>query len=77
MDSDKDGLSDDEEAQLGTNPLEVDSDKDGLSDRAEVKAWKTDPLNPDTDGDGVNDGDEVKNKTNPKGEGSLLETIQK
>ncbi|PKL72143.1 hypothetical protein CVV26_02865 [Candidatus Kuenenbacteria bacterium HGW-Kuenenbacteria-1] len=77
IDSDADGLSDDEEAQLGTDALEVDSDKDGLSDRAEVKVWKTDPLKPDTDADGIKDGDELKKKTNPKGEGSLLETIQK
>ena len=44
---------------------------------SEVKVWKTDPLNADTDGDKINDGDEVRKKLNPKGEGSLLETIQK
>ncbi|MFH1838532.1 MAG: thrombospondin type 3 repeat-containing protein [Candidatus Kuenenbacteria bacterium] len=76
IDSDKDGLSNKEEAQLGTNPLKVDSDNDGLSDRAEVKAWKTNPLNSDTDKDKINDGDEIRKKLNPKGEGSLLDTIK-
>jgi len=77
IDTDGDGLSDEEELQLGTDPLNADTDGDGLSDRAEVKVWKTDPLNADTDGDKINDGDEVRKKLNPKGEGSLLETIQK
>lgn len=65
-DSDGDGLSDDEESRLGTDPFNKDSDKDGLSDYAEVKTYLTDPLNPDTDFDGLLDGEEVhKWKTNP------------
>lgn len=65
-DSDGDGLTDAEEAKLGTNPRLKDTDGDGLTDGEEVKQYKTDPLNPDTDFDGLNDGEEVKKfRTNP------------
>lgn len=74
MDSDKDGLSDQEENKLGTNTMAPDSDNDQLSDREEVKVYLTDPLNPDSDGDGYLDGAEVSNGYNPKGAGTLLET---
>lgn len=43
IDSDGDGLSDDMEARLGTNPQAADSDNDGRSDRDELKN-KTNPL---------------------------------
>lgn len=69
LDSDHDGLTDEEELRYGTNPNRVDTDGDGLYDRDEVKVFKTDPLNPDTDGDGFLDGEEVKNRYNPKGPG--------
>ncbi len=58
-DSDADGLTDDEEMQLGTDPHHVDTDKDGLGDYDEVKVHKTNPLNPDTDFDALKDGPEV------------------
>ncbi|MFA6304276.1 MAG: hypothetical protein WCV73_01845 [Patescibacteria group bacterium] len=74
LDSDKDGLDDEEEATLSTNPNEPDSDGDGLFDREEVKVYLTDPLNPDSDGDGYLDGAEVKGGYNPKGAGKLLDT---
>lgn len=65
-DSDGDGLMDDEEAKLGTDPFNKDTDGDGLSDGDEVKVYKTNPLNPDSDFDGLNDGQEVLTyKTNP------------
>jgi len=65
-DSDGDGLMDDEEAKLGTDPFNKDTDGDGLTDGDEVKVYKTNPLNPDTDFDGLKDGPEVFNyKTNP------------
>ena len=66
-DSDGDGLTDDEEAEIGTDPYDPDTDDDGLTDGEEVKKYKTDPLNSDTDWDGLTDGyDEVrKYKTNP------------
>jgi hypothetical protein len=72
-DSDGDGLPDDEEARLGTDPQVVDSDADGLSDREEVFVYGTDPLNPDTDGDTYKDGGEVQNGYDPKGPGRLLQ----
>lgn len=65
-DSDGDGLTDDEEAKLGTDPFNKDTDGDGLTDGDEVKVYKTNPLNPDTDFDGLKDGQEVlTHKTNP------------
>ena len=62
-DSDADGLTDDEEKALGTNPFDPDTDHDGLSDFDEVRKYHTDPLNPDTDFDGLKDGAEVYNYT--------------
>lgn len=73
VDSDRDGLSDEEELSLGTSPRSADTDADGLSDRDEAKQWGTNPLNPDTDGDGYKDGDEVNNGYDPKGSGKLFE----
>jgi len=65
-DSDGDGMSDEQERQLGTDPNSRDSDGDGLSDGDEINKYKTDPLNPDTDGDGINDYDEIfKYNTDP------------
>jgi len=59
QDTDGDGLTDDEERQIGTNPSYADTDHDGLNDYEEVKVKKTDPLSPDTDGDGVQDGNDL------------------
>lgn len=70
-DSDGDGLTDADEAQRGTNPLNIDSDGDGLTDYEEVMIYGTDPLKADTDGDGYSDGEEVANGYNPKGDGLL------
>ena len=44
-DDDGDGLSDDAEALLGTDPLDPDSDGDGVSDYEEILLG-TDPLDP-------------------------------
>jgi hypothetical protein len=65
LDTDKDGLTDAEEAELGTDPNKADSDDDKLNDYDEVKTHKTDPLNPDTDDDGDSDGEEVEQGWNP------------
>lgn len=72
-DTDADGLSDAQEATLGTDSTKIDSDGDGLSDREEVQTYQTDPLDTDTDDDSFSDGDEVKNLYNPKGPGRLGE----
>jgi hypothetical protein len=47
-DDDGDGLSDEEEGALGTNPRNADTDGDGLDDKAEVERG-SDPLVPDAD----------------------------
>jgi hypothetical protein len=64
LDSDGDGLSDIEEADLGTDPNNPDSDGDGLNDHEEVELG-TDPRDSDTDDDGLNDGDEITHGTDP------------
>lgn len=63
-DDDGDGLTNGQEATLGTDPEKADTDGDGLTDGAEVTTYHTNPLKADTDGDGVNDGDEVSGATN-------------
>lgn len=65
VDTDADGLTDDEEIVLGTDPLLADTDSDGLSDGDEVNTYSTDPLNPDTDAGGIFDGQEVIDGTDP------------
>ena len=45
LDTDGDGLTDVQEASLGTDPADADTDGDGISDGAEVTDG-TDPLNP-------------------------------
>lgn len=45
-DADGDGLPDEEEARLGTDPSHHDTDRDGISDREEVYITKTDPKTP-------------------------------
>ncbi len=65
-DSDGDGLSDTQEAVLGTNPNNPDTDGDGLSDGDEVLIYSTNPRNPDTDADGLTDYEEIMvHGTNP------------
>ncbi len=59
IDSDNEGLTNVEELQLGTDPLNADTDGDGLSDYEEVQTWHTSPLLADTDGDGLGDYVEV------------------
>lgn len=73
VDSDSDGLTDEEERDLGTSLTNNDSDSDGLFDREEAEVYKTDPLKKDTDGDGNDDGEEVANGYNPNGPGKLLD----
>lgn len=68
VDSDGDGLTDEEEILIGTDPNDKDTDDDGLDDGVEVaggdpktydEGTDTDPLDGDTDDDGLTDGDEV------------------
>jgi hypothetical protein len=64
IDTDGDGICDEDEVTNGTDPNNPDSDGDGINDGDEI-GLGTDPTNPDTDGDGVNDGDEVTLGTDP------------
>ncbi len=68
-DSDGDGLTDDIEHKLGTDPYDPDTDDDGLLDGIEdnnhngvIDPNETNPLNPDTDDDRLKDGEEDANK---------------
>jgi prepilin-type N-terminal cleavage/methylation domain-containing protein len=66
VDSDSDGISDDNEETLGTDPRDSDSDDDGRSDGAEVNGPPiTNPLDADTDDDGLDDGAEMTEGTDP------------
>ena len=65
-DPDMDGLINNEEIQIGTDPFNPDTDGDGLGDGEEVKTYRTNPLAPDTDSDGLGDGEEVhQRRTDP------------
>ena len=64
-DTDGDGLDDDQEAELGTDPTLADSDADGLDDGTEVDDLGTDPTLADSDADGYADGDEVAMGSDP------------
>ena len=59
IDLDGDGLSDDEEAGLGTDHNNPDTDGDTLSDGEEVETHGTDPLDIDTDDDELPDAGEI------------------
>jgi hypothetical protein len=64
-DPDGDGLYNDQEIELGTDPQNPDTDNDGLNDGKEVDLG-TSPVDFDTDGDGLGDGKEIELKTDPK-----------
>ena len=64
-DPDRDGLTNLQEYQLGTDPNKADTDGDGLSDGDEVNKYHTHPLLADTDGDCIPDGVEIQNGTDP------------
>jgi len=64
-DGDGDGLTDEEEYNLGTDDSDPDTDGDGLSDGDEVNLHGTDPLLTDTDGDGVSDSMELSFGSDP------------
>ncbi|MBN1611417.1 MAG: DUF11 domain-containing protein, partial [Polyangiaceae bacterium] len=66
VDSDDDGLSNNEEDELGTDPNDADSDDDGVPDGDEVHPGddtdgdgKINALDPDSDNDGLFDGTEL------------------
>ncbi|WP_349409907.1 hypothetical protein [Pseudalkalibacillus sp. SCS-8] len=58
-DYDGDGLTNQQEDDLGLNILEEDTDYDQIIDGIEVDRYGTDPAIADTDGDHLDDGDEI------------------
>jgi hypothetical protein len=64
-DADRDGLTNLQEFQQGTDMRRADSDGDGLSDGDEFNLHHTNPLVADTDGDGLSDGLEIQTASNP------------
>ena len=80
LDSDNDGVPDDQEVIDGTDPNDPDSDDDGLDDGDEDNLG-TDPNDSDSDDDGLLDGDEVELGTDPNvpdnacGEASSMSTL--
>ncbi len=73
VDTDKDGLTDEEEETLGTSPRSSDTDRDELYDYEEVNVYHTNPLSKDSDDDGYEDGVEIAGGYDPNGLGKLLE----
>lgn len=69
-DADGDGLSDQEEPGLGTEPDDSDSDDDGLSDGVEIITG-TSPTDADSDDDGYLDGAEVSSGSDPSDPASV------
>lgn len=74
-DSDQDGLTDEQEALLGTDPNNPDTDGDSLSDGEEVLIHGTNPAAVDSDSDGNPDGAEVTQGTLPIDPGSGEATL--
>lgn len=68
-DNDGDGLSNQRELEIGTDPNVADTDKDGLTDGEEVNQYGTIPLKQDSDNDILIDWEEVNvygtSPTNP------------
>jgi hypothetical protein len=72
-DRDKDGVSDETEADYGTSDRDDDSDNDGLSDYEEIEYWFSDPMRADSDSDGFRDMQEILNGYSPIGSSPLTE----
>ncbi len=79
-DWDGDGISNDDEARLGTDPKDTDSDDDGVPDGVEdanhdgvIDSGESNPLDPDTDGDGRCDGLRTDNDGDKDDDGDPLD----
>ncbi len=74
-DADHDGLSDAEEATLGTNPTDADTDHDGLSDFDEVKKYHTNPKSAHSGTLAITDGQAVAQGIDPLTGNKLFATV--
>ena len=54
-DSDNDGLTNLQEYNYGTDPINNDTDGDGIADGDEINVYSTDPTKKDSEGDGYDD----------------------
>lgn len=76
-DIDADGLTQTQEANLGTDPLSPDTDSDGLFDLVETTTTpQTNPLLPDSDFDGMDDAAEAHAGTNAVDANSRFQVVQ-
>ncbi len=64
-DLDGDGLKNEKEYKIGTDPQRTDTDGDGIKDLHELNEG-TNPNSPDSDGDGMDDGWELSNGLDPR-----------
>jgi hypothetical protein len=64
-DPDNDGLTNIDEYNFQTDPLNSDTDLDGFADGDEVHIYYTDPTKKDSDNDTYEDGDEITNCYDP------------
>ena len=71
-DPDGDGLDNQSEFNLNTNPNLFDSDSDGLSDSDEVNIYQSNPNNSDTSNDGLSDQEIVNYGLDPNADHTLL-----
>jgi PKD repeat protein len=84
VDTDDDGISDEDELKYGTNPKVADSDGDGINDGDELEHWGTNwnvnfdndaiannLLDPDADNDGYLDGLEIYYGSDPADPSSI------
>ncbi len=65
VDTDGDGVTDAEEAQLGSIPSLFDADHDGVNDQDEINLYGSSPLTGDSDSDGADDSLEIRSGTDP------------
>jgi hypothetical protein len=76
VDSDGDGLNDDQEiVTYATDPSRADTDRDGLNDRDEVLTHQSNPRLADSDDDGYSDYDEVLYGGNPNDQASVPQPL--
>ena len=75
LDTDNDGLTNQQEIDAGTNPGVADGDQDNLSDSHEINISFTDPANADTDNDGLTDDFELSLGTDPRNRDSDLDNV--
>jgi hypothetical protein len=71
-DNDIDGLTDDEEVALGTDPADPDTDGDGLADGDEIRVFRTSPTFASSNRSPYDDGVNLRNGYNPLAPGNRL-----